>query len=80
MILSCIFYRLRSDKLFLFKFVLFGFVFLRWGGTNLQKTYVSLVPKLNPIQSHLRSLTLNVYSLGQYISDGSITFDLGLEV
>ena len=37
-----------------------------------------MVLKLNPIQSHLRSLTLNV--LGQYISDGSITFDLGLEV
>ena len=39
-----------------------------------------MVLKLNPIQSHLRSLTLNVYSLGQYISDGAITFDFGLEV
>ena len=46
-----------------FKFVgLFGLVlcFLK-GGTGL--IYVSMVLKMNPIQSHLRSLTLNVYSL-----------------
>ena len=49
--------------LFKFKFVdLFCLVlcFLK-GGTGL--IYVSMVLKMNPIQSHLRSLTLNVYSL-----------------